>query len=386
MKRTKFLIVFFTLFIVIKITSGFNYSVYANELNFKNIPMTNTFASSEITMEINTNRVLFSDNAQLKRPMASTTKIMTAITVIENIADLNETVEIKSSYTGIEGSSIYLQAGEKLTIKELLYGLMLQSGNDCAVALACHTSGSIDKFAELMNTFAKSLGATNTNFTNPHGLHNDNHYTTAYDLAKISCYAMKNVIFKEIVSTKSIKISSPYSNYRLLLNKNKMLKEYDGATGIKTGFTKKAGRCLVSSANKNGMEVVCVVLGCSPMFERSKNLLDKSYNEYEYTEIFNADLFNEKVKIIGTDIYCQLKTNKSFYYPIKKNEINDIKINIVFPKEITPPFEKEDIVGKIEIFYENQLLFSENIYTIIGVQSKDYNYIINDIIASWRIF
>jgi len=381
MKKTNFLTAIIAFLIFVNIFAGTNFSVKA-----KNLTNQNTLISSEITMEINSNRVLFAQNEQTKRPMASTTKIMTAITVIENNPDLNQIVEIKPEYTGIEGSSIYLQAGEKLTIKELLYGLMLQSGNDCAVSLACYTSGSIDKFSELMNNFALNIGVINTNFTNPHGLHNDNHYTTAYDLAKISCYAMKNNIFKEIVSTKSIKISSPFQKYRLLLNKNKMLKEYDGATGIKTGFTKKAGRCLVSSANKNGMEVVCVVLGCPPMFERSKNLLNNSYNEYKYTEIFNADSFKEKAKIIGTDIYCQLKTYKSFYYPLKKDEINYIKTSILFPQEITPPFEKEDIVGKIEIYYKNQLLFSENIYTIIGVQGKDYNYIVKDIVASWRIF
>ena len=377
MKKYKIFAVIILFIITIRMTDGYHLKNYTQANGYISV-------SSEITMEVNTNRVLNSQNAEIKRPMASTTKVLTAITVIENNADLSKTVEIKKSYTGIEGSSIYLQEGEKLTLKELLYGLMLRSGNDCAVALACETSGSIEKFAELMNSTAKKAGAENSNFVNPHGLHNDNHYTTAYDLARISCYAMKNPIFKEIVGTKSIKISA-LEGCRLLINKNKMLNEYEGATGIKTGFTKKAGRCLVSSAYRNGMEVVCVVLGCQPMFEESKQLLNNAFNNYSYCEIFNAENFNEKIKVAGTDAYCTLKTDSSFFYPLKKDEQSNIKVNIICPEQIVPPFDENDIVGKVEIYYENQLLFSENIYTIIGIKHKDYDYILKDIIAFWRI-
>ena len=207
--------------------------------------------SAEIVMELNTNRVVYSNNANAKKFMASTTKILTAITIIEN-CNLNDVVSIKKESVGIEGSSIYLKKDEKLTVRELLYGLMLRSGNDCAHALAIHCSNSINNFASLMNHTARKIGATSSNFVNPHGLHDDNHYTTAYDLALISCYAMKNDIFREIVSTKSIRISGATKDTpRLLINKNKMLKEFSGSTGIKTGYTKKAGRCLVSSCKRN---------------------------------------------------------------------------------------------------------------------------------------
>jgi len=187
--------------------------------------------------------------------MASTTKIVTALTVIRN-TDLDEVVEIPKAACGIEGSSIYLREGEHLTVRELLYGLMLRSGNDCAVALALHTSGSVEAFAELMNTTAVELGCENSNFVNPHGLHDDRHYTTALDLAAVTCEALHNETFREIVSTKAVRISNEGYEYdRVLVNKNKLLSNVDGADGVKTGYTKKAGRCFVGSATKNGMQV-----------------------------------------------------------------------------------------------------------------------------------
>ena len=242
----------------------------------------NAFSSSaEIVMELNSKRVVHAVNQNEKKYMASTTKILTAITIIEN-CNLDDVITVKKQTTGVEGSSIYLQEGEKLSVKDLLYGLMLRSGNDCALTLAVHCSGTSEKFASLMNETARKIGANNSNFVNPHGLHDDNHFTTAYDLALISCYAMKNQTFREIVSTKSIEIPFTTQNYnRRLVNKNKMLKEFEGSTGIKTGYTKKAGRCLVSSCKRNGIEFVCVVLNCPPMFERSKTLLTNAFSDYK---------------------------------------------------------------------------------------------------------
>ena len=217
------------------------------------ITSVNASNSSEIVMELDSKRVVYSLNENQKMYMASTTKILTAITIIEN-CNLEDIVIVKKQTTGVEGSSIYLQEGEKLSVKDLLYGLMLRSGNDCALTLAVHCSGSSENFARLMNDSARKIGANNSNFVNPHGLHDDNHYTTAYDLALISCYAMKNERFREIVSTKTVEIPFTTQNYnRRLVNKNKMLNEFEGSTGIKTGYTKKAGRCLVSSCKRNGI-------------------------------------------------------------------------------------------------------------------------------------
>lgn len=237
------------------------------------------FATSQSAFAVldgDTFTLLCQSNCHAKLPMASTTKIMTALLALEN-KKTDEKVTVTKEMTGIEGSSVYLKEGEILTIKELLYCLMLRSGNDSAVALAIAVSGSIDGFASMMNERAESMNLLNTHFVNPHGLHDDNHYTSAYDLAYIAAIAMKNPVFRDIVSTKKITVGEGESQ-RYLLNKNKMLLSYDGANGIKTGYTKKSGRCLVSSATKNGRTLICVVLNYGDTYGLSKQLLDKGFD------------------------------------------------------------------------------------------------------------
>ena len=193
-------------------------------------PMTaSASAVSEIAMELSTETVLKEGNADARLPMASTTKIMTALIIVED-CNLDEVITVPDQAVGVEGSSIYLHKGEQIDIRDLLYGLMLRSGNDSATALAIHHSGSVEKFVEVMNARAKNIGAGSTNFTNPSGLPDNDHYTTARDLCKIACYAMKNTTFKEVVSTRSHK-----GKFRTYANKNKMLYSYDGANGVKTG-------------------------------------------------------------------------------------------------------------------------------------------------------
>ena len=236
-----------------------------------------TSAKAMAVIEASTGRLLYEKSKDLKLPMASTTKICTAITVIENCDNIEKTVTVPDKAVGVEGSSIYLQKSEKVKIIDLLYGLMLQSGNDCAEALAITVGGSIEHFAAMMNETAAKAGATNSNFVTPHGLHDDNHYTTAYDLALISAYAFKNPVFEQIVSTKKHIMPWEGRNYpRVIVNKNKILSTYEGGDGVKTGFTKKAGRCLVSSATRDGMRIIAVVLNCGPMFEDCASLDRKS--------------------------------------------------------------------------------------------------------------
>ena len=322
---------------------------------------------SEIVMEVNSLRVLHQNNADVKKYMASTTKILTAIVIIEN-CDLGATVRVGKETVGVEGSSIYLEAGEELTVEELLYGLMLRSGNDCAETLAVFCSGSIEEFAELMNETAEKIGAVNSHFVNPHGLHDDNHYTTAYDLALISCYAMKNETFKEIVSTKVKDISWSTRDYnRHLVNKNKMLSEFEGSTGIKTGYTKKAGRCLVSSCERNGMELVCVVLNCPPMFERSKDLLSEAFNKYENCFILESDNILDFINVEGCSEKCGVYLKKDVILPLTQEEKDDLNIVFDYPDSIIPPFEKDREIGSIKIYSQNNLIFVQKVYTIIGM-------------------
>lgn len=232
--------------------------------------------SSYIVINAKDNKVIKGENIHARLPMASTTKIMTAYTVIKNFVDLDLKVKVDKLAVGIEGSSIYLQEGEELSIRELLYGLMLRSGNDSAVALAIATYGSVDNFVKQMNYEAKLLNLENTHFTNPHGLNNENHYTSAYDLAIITSEAYKYKDFVDIVSCKNITING--KEYpRCMKNKNKLLFNYDGANGVKTGFTKKAGRCLVGGAKKDGVQLISVVLNVPDMFEQTKYLLDYGF-------------------------------------------------------------------------------------------------------------
>lgn len=228
-------------------------------------------AGAEIAMELTTRTVLTESNADKRMPMASTTKIMTAIIIAED-CNLDEEITVPDAAVGVEGSSIYLKKDERIDVRDLLYGLMLRSGNDSAVALAIHHSGSVENFITVMNERAKRIGADNTNFKNPSGLPDDEHYTTARDLCNIACYAMNNEIFREVVSSKS-----HVGKFRSFENKNKMLYRYEGANGVKTGYTLKAGRCLVSSAERDGMDVVTVVLNCYDMYERSSAILDQCF-------------------------------------------------------------------------------------------------------------
>lgn len=306
-------------------------------------------ARSEIAMELSTGAVLTESNADLKLPMASTTKIMTAIIIIED-CDLNEVITVPDEAVGVEGSSVYLKKDEKISVKDLLYGLMLRSGNDAATALAVHCGGSVQNFVAKMNEKAKSFGAENTNFVNPSGLPDENHYTTARDLCKIACRAMANPIFKEIVGTKN------YSGeFRNFTNKNKMLYNYGGANGVKTGYTKAAGRCLVSSAERDGMDVVCVVLDCPDMYERSQKILDECFKAYR---LVNID--GNKVFMCGR-VLCKPQNSLTF---VAKND-NETQIKVV-PTEKKKKIKKGDLVAKLEIYLKNNLLLSENLYSIVN--------------------
>ena len=319
--------------------------------------------SAEIVMDCYSNLVIHEKNANQRKFMASTTKILTAICVIEN-SNLNDVVTVTSDTVGIEGSSIYLKAGEKITVKELLYGLMLRSGNDCAETIAKFCGKTIDNFVKIMNNTAKKVGAINSNFVNPHGLHNDNHYTTAYDLALISSYAMKNETFREIVSTRKVKISNSLGEYdRVLINKNKLLKNLDGCTGIKTGFTKKAGRCLVSSCKKDGREFITVVLNCPNMFERSKELLINSFTDYENIKLVNCEHIIGFIKDCKNEKHS-IAVKRDIILPIKSIDKDKIKIEYDYQEKIDEIIKKDQEVGQIKIYLENCLIFTQKIYTI----------------------
>ena len=366
MKKNKKFIAFFIIFVVIlQFSSGFSLSrqCFAEKKNEDFL----TQAKSMFTMETNSGRILYRKNDKERLPMASTTKIITAIVAIENCKNLDEKYLIPASAVGIEGSSIYLRKNEHLSVRELLYGLMLRSGNDSAVAIAIIVAGSVENFVKMMNDFCLKLNLTDTHIVTVNGLHDDAHYTTAYDLAMITSYALKNEIFSEIVSTEIKDISDENSKDKIrhLKNKNKLLKMVDGADGVKTGYTKKAGRCFVGSATRDGMQIVCVVLDCIPMFQDSKKLIEKGFNEFKMTKIFSAGEISEtEIKNGKKTQKAPILLEKDIYFPLKNDEFAEITAKVVLNDDLKAPIKETDEIGEIEIKLQNDLIFSQKLFTI----------------------
>lgn len=317
-------------------------------------------AASAIVIDCASKRVLFEKNAYAKRGMASTTKIMTALIAIENL-NLNDIVTVSPHAAGTEGSSIWLSPLEKISVHDLLYGLLLASGNDAATALAEYTSGSVEAFTVVMNRKAKEIGAYNTNFTNPHGLPGDNHYTTAYDLALISATAMENSLFADIVATKNKTISWEGSEWdRSLTNHNKLLTRYEHAIGIKTGFTKKDGRCLVSCAEKDGRRLISVTLNAPDDWNDHISMHEYCFEKYKAHTVCSkgssAGIFTNEE--IDADAIGLLYEN-DFTVSLSEEEINSIHVKKVF--NVTYPVEKNQIVGRADIYCLDEKIGSINL-------------------------
>lgn len=375
MKNSAKIVAFFMFFtVILQFFANFNINKTASA--FKK--MKESPYESMITIEASTGRILYAKDENKKLPMASTTKILTAIIAIENTKDIDKKHEIPKSAVGVEGSSIYLKKGEHLSIRELLYGLMLRSGNDSAVAIAEIVSGSVEKFVQAMNKKCEKLGLTNTHIVTVNGLHDENHYSSAADLAKLTAYALNNETFAEIVSTKEKCISAELDKkygYRYLKNKNKLLNMIRGADGVKTGYTTKAGKCFVGSATRNGMKIICVVLNSKSTFNETADLIEKAFAEYKMTKLFSkGSLFDVEIKngkhkqmvpvIIPTDIY----------YPMKDKEMLSVTAKVEMKEKLSAPIKNTDVVGELKIRMENDLLFSQKLYTIKVDKIKEENY------------
>lgn len=314
-------------------------------------------AQSGILMDATTGRILFERNPDRQSLIASTTKIMTALVICEQCNVLDR-VKIPKEAVGIEGSSMYLQEGEVLTVQELLYGLMLRSGNDAAVALAIYCGGTVEGFAGLMNDKANTLGMKNSHFMNPNGLDAPGHYSTARDLAILSAYAMDNPIFARTVSTKNVTIGN-----RVLTNHNKLLWQLEGADGVKTGYTKAAGRILVSSATRQGRRLIAVTINAPNDWQDHKELMESGFRDYHVQSIlFEGDCVGSKALIGGTQPSVSLITEGSFSYAVAENE--QVEIVLSGPSfSYAPVVAGEDAgyayillsgkpIGKVSLVYE----------------------------------
>lgn len=278
-------------------------------------------AQSAIVLDAISGRMLYSKNSDVKSLIASTTKIMTALLICERCNVLDQ-MRIPKEAVGIEGSSMYLQEGEVLTLQELLYGLMLSSGNDAAVALALYSSGSIDEFAHQMNDKARLLGMNGTHFANPNGLDAPNHYSTAEDMAKLAAYAMENPIFAQTVSTKTVSVGKRY-----LRNHNKLLWLYPGTDGVKTGYTKAAGRILVSSAVKNRRRLVAVTINDPNDWQDHASLLNQGFSDYNLQRIVTVNDLVGYLEIVGgTKRRVAVRASDNFIFSLRKEETPQLLI------------------------------------------------------------
>lgn len=304
-----------------------------------------------------TGEVIFESNADAMLPMASTTKIMTLIVALESSSP-DDIVIVPEEATKEEGSSAYLEAGAQITMRDLCHGLMLNSGNDAAVAIAYHIAGGKDEFASLMTAKAQEIGAKNTVFKNPNGLDEEGHYTTARDLAIITRYALRNELFKDIVSkwTYDASFIRPDGSVfdLMYINHNRLLNEMEGCIGVKTGFTKADGRCLVSACDRDGKIYIAVTLNDENDWDDHKAMMDAAYSDSRWlTAVKKGDCVRH---IVSGDGECDLIAAADFYVPVNGNNGRDIDVHINAPREIYTSLNASEKVGEIEVYFGKELL------------------------------
>ncbi len=396
-KFINFYLLIFSLFFIFLYP---NFSLASSIVTPFSSSSTNSFVVNDISnLKINSknyivfdrlsNTTILGKDPYTKVKMASTTKIMTAILVIEN-ANLDELVTISKNASSVGGSELGIKTNDKVSIHDLLYGLMLSSGNDAAIALAEAISGNVPDFLVLMNTKAKSLNLVNTNFESPHGLDSENHFSTAYDLALLADYALENDIFSKIVGTKTYTV---YINGypKTLSNTNELLGNFSGIYGVKTGFTNGANRCLVTSCKQNNMDLICVVLGADTKNDRTndtKDLYEYVFSNYSYFDleeyvIRNLNLWKSNnidnidlIKSQTSNIDICVQDTYLHTIPIHTLDTNNISSNINFDLLINTPIFKNQILGNLKINISDNIIYNLNILNSTDIYKKDtYSYI-----------
>ncbi len=326
-----------------------------------------------LLMDSKSGEILYTYNADVQLPPASTTKILTGIIAIER-TKLTDIVTGGKNPTLVIPSAIGLHEGETITMENLLYSLFVKSANDAAVAVAEHISGSVPAFSELMNNKARELGAVNSNFVNPHGLPDPDHYSTAYDLAVIARYAMRNPLFREFVSTK-VKVipRKDDSDVKWLQNSNKLLWRYEEATGIKTGYTSEAKNCLVASAARGNQEMIAVVLGepGSVVWTDAENLLEYGFSGYNTIRAKDAGTLVREAAVSNGTGDVVLKTAEDFYYTVPTGESGSVTEKVAVSDDIRAPVKKGQVLGKITFHLSEKELGSVNLVAGNEVKLKE---------------
>lgn len=327
-------------------------------------------AASAVLIDASSGRIIYEKDANSRRPMASTTKIMTALVALES-GNTDRTVTVPAEACGVEGSSIYLAAGDKVTLKDLIWAVMLESANDAATAVAIEVGGSVEGFADMMNSRAAELGLSGTHFTNPHGLDDEEHYTTASDLAKLAATALENEQFREIASTYRHTITVGEKS-RYLLNHNKMLKLYEGSIGVKTGYTKHCGRCLVSSAERDGVRLVAVTLNAPDDWRDHAAMLDYGFSTLESRLILAPGESTFILPCIGGEKNeIRIKNRDAFTVCLPKE--SEVNATVELPKYFWAEVNEGDEVGRIIFNCDGQYLGEVALYadeTVARVRYK----------------
>ncbi len=322
-------------------------------------------AKAAYLIEANAGRVIVEKNAHARLPMASTTKIMTALLAIES-GRMTKTVTVDAKAAGVEGSSMYLKAGERLSLSDLVYGLMLRSGNDAAVAIACFLDGGVDAFVERMNARAAELNLHDTHFTNPNGLHDAAHYTSAHDLALLAATALENPIFSGIVRTQYYETTG--DTLRTLKNKNRLLWEYEGGIGVKTGYTNAAGKCLVFAAERGGMKLVGAILNCPSMWNTAKAMLDDGFARFEARlmlspqTVFRIPLQNSAKKELP------LLPLSGILYVTEVDNNETVRVETNLPDFVSAPVSAGDSIGTATLYANGAAVCS---VPIVAAESAD---------------
>lgn len=326
-------------------------------------------AKSAIVICADTKDIVFSKNINTKLSMASTTKIMTGLILAEQ-KDLTKTVTVTDKMVAVEGSSMGLRAGDVITYLDLLYGLMLASGNDAANTIAVTLGGSIEGFAKLMNNKAKEIGLKNTNFVTPSGLDHEQHYTTAYDLAVLTAYALENKVFSEVCSTyiKTISFGNPKTEHTYK-NHNRLLNSYNGMIGVKTGFTKKSGRCLVTAAQRNGITLISVTLSAPDDWNDHENMLNFAFEKVEKLSV-KANI-PESLPVISGDCDRVKISAASKSFALCEENLNKIKMQVFLPKFLYSEISAGEKIGCVLYYLNGKCIGNTNIISVADVNLKN---------------
>lgn len=310
-------------------------------------------AKNAVVMDYETGQILYDKNGHIKVYPASTTKVLTAILALEK-GNLDDTVTASKNAANVEGSKIYLSEGEQLKLRQLLYAMMVESANDAAVAIAEYIGGSVENFANMMNEKAQQIGAKDSHFVTPNGLHDPDHYTTAYDMALIARYAMKNQFFRELVNTITYVIppTNKFKEKRVLLNTNMLIRptkyHYDGADGIKTGYTSEANKCLLATAMRNDRRVIVAIYDddSSIIWKDATDLLNYGLDNFITKTYVHKGDYVKKIPIDGTTAYVDLKAAQDFIYTVPTDKADSIKTHIKI-ENIKVPINKGQTLGYI---------------------------------------